>query len=64
MANIIDPLDAAADEFMEEGGTLDEWNALPTDVRTVMAEAAVDNRVDQGFWFRWNDGTVRDWPQA
>jgi hypothetical protein len=64
MPNIIDPLDAAFDEFIEEGGTAADWEAFPTDVRTTMAETAVANRIEEGYWFNWTDGTVRDWPEA
>lgn len=61
--NIIDTEDATIDEFIEEGGSIAEWQALPQDEKNTLITAAVQNRLDEGYWFIWSDGTVRDWTE-
>lgn len=60
-ANVIDTTDAATDEFIEEGGTLTEWLNLSSDEQSAFIGACVQSRINEGYWFKWSDGTVRDW---
>lgn len=62
--NAIDTLDETIDEFMFEGGSIDEWHELPTEKQDALVAAAVQNRMDEGYWFKWSDGSVRDWPEG
>ena len=63
VGNIIDTTDAAIDEFMEEGNEISEWHELSQQEQDEYIAAAVQNRIDHGFWFCWSDGTIRDWTE-
>jgi len=63
VGNIIDTTDAAIDEFMEEGNEISDWHELSQQEQDEYITAAVQNRIDHGFWFRWSDGTIRDWTE-
>lgn len=63
VGNIVDQWDAAIDEFQEGGGSLDEWHKLEPLAQMHRVDEVVSNRIVDGFWFRWSDKTVRDWPE-
>jgi len=63
VGNIIDTTDAAIDEFMEEGSEISDWQELTQQEQEEYITAAVQNRIDHGFWFHWSDGTIRDWTE-
>ena len=63
VGNIVDEWDAAIDEFESLGGTLADWHGIGLWAQIQRVDEVVSNRIADGFWFRWSDKTVRDWPE-
>jgi hypothetical protein len=61
--NIIDTMDATCDEYLSCGGSIQGWHSLPDDLKVKMEAMLVRSTISLGYWFRWSDGTVRDWPE-
>jgi hypothetical protein len=64
IGNRVDPYDYACDAWlMDNEGGLEGWHALPRSVQAQLEIEITLSNIMEGYWFRWRDGSVRDWPE-
>jgi hypothetical protein len=48
---------------MENEGGLEGWHALPRSIQAKLEIEITLSNIMEGYWFRWRDGSIRDWPE-